>query len=167
MPTYYVKTIQGRDLLIEADRFFLSHENIYIFDNEDGDTIAEVPNSSNILAIVEEEALLGDYEPGYEDDDELCDDCQEAEEQAFANHVWDLIEIYDEHRNKPDATPEPPVPRVYEATRGGDTWWGFDYDQKFVYFSDEEGANWGLDSYKNGERNWSTIPLAEVTEVIQ
>ena len=78
MPTYVVKTINNRNLVIEADSFFRNRDNVYMFDDENGDTVAEVPRE-NIFAVVETDAEQEDFyfvddanDPGPEDETLEC-----------------------------------------------------------------------------------------------
>jgi hypothetical protein len=72
MSTFIVKTTQNRNLVIEADSFFNNRDGVYVFTNEDGDVVAEVPINPNILAVVEQDAEQEDfYFSDHEADDEF------------------------------------------------------------------------------------------------
>ena len=61
MSKFHVLTYNDRNLVIEAETFFLNRDNEYEFEDEDGCAVASVPNSPNIFAVVRQENQVADF----------------------------------------------------------------------------------------------------------
>jgi hypothetical protein len=181
MPDYIVKTIDGRNLVIEADKFdhmfnesgsLNEYEFYKISEQSSGSVfhppvkvskVASIPFKS-VLVIAESNALQADF---YDAPDTGLLDSQE-----FVDAVSDIVDVW--HEDSEDGeyqTDTPETPRVYFARRkGGTEWgdrqgsWGFDTPHGFVPFQNKERAELFL---PQAEFTWfhPTVPLDEVEEV--
>lgn len=177
MSTYTVKTIDDRNLVIEADslKFGSNGSEDYVF-HADGKVVALVPRH-NVFAISADKADKADY---YYSDHELDDrynpDFGEfLESEAFFDAVVGVLDVTLEPDDDapllpaPDAAdPEPKIEQRYVSTREA-TEWGFETPSGWVGFgggSSKDVAESGLKSYLNGARGWLYDNI-EDAEVIQ
>ena len=175
-------TLDTPDFAIEADNFWRNRDSVYVFEDEDGDTIAEIPINPNILGVVEEDSLLEEVPEDIPEDnpDDVCLDCRFKEfldSPEFFDKVDDIVSFW--HKPNPDESPaEPPAPKgvdnltVYRAqNEQGRFFWGFNTpDGQFVpwreeYGSPRKGAEDGLKNYLSGVRGFYMIPVSDVTPI--
>ena len=104
MPKFTVISHNNHNLVIEAESAnLLQYPNDYVFENSN-EVVAVVPKSPNILAVVKQDADIGDfYFSDHRDDDEfshpeetddVCLDCrfdELFESQKFFNAVADIV----------------------------------------------------------------------------
>ena len=193
MPDFIVTTVHDRNIILKADKFVDDGCAYQFLTN--GLIVASVPKSPEILAVAEyDEAFQADFytydDPTDEDDedddetDDVCLDCRFSEfleSQEFANTVLDYIQVWFDNNfgEDPDFVPDaPPSEDKAEPTvqyrqqkSTGSKYYGFVWPgHGFVHFSakeyDENGAEYGLKMFKDGFRNWYTIPLSD-TEIIE
>ena len=184
MPEYIVKTFDDRSLVIEADNFSFNPDGVYEFHKNQGLMLVGSVPASNIFAVVENDAYQADFyrsdldDDPDEDNDETDDTClhcqfvEFTESQEFFDAVADVVEILSEPDEPEVDQPQgQEIPRLYLARNEkyyDGTQWGFAYEDKFVPFGDSKSdAEGGLKRHINGERDWYTWPLSEVTEVVQ
>ena len=144
MSKYVVKTPTDRNIIIETDDFYLNRDNVFVFTDEDGDVVANVPNTSNVIAIVEEDADINDfYYSDHEGDDvfkanypaaappddetetdDVCLDCRLTEflnSPEFFDKVDDIVSFWHEDANAQQEAPAPEVvPAETPAPKGVD-----------------------------------------------
>jgi len=100
MSEFVVKTINDRNLFIEADSYDNNHNpDVYDFRSE-GKLVASV-NVHAALAVIKKENDKADFY--FHDDltedetDDVCDECRAQEESdAFFDKVWDIISLWHE-----------------------------------------------------------------------
>lgn len=105
MPKFTVISHNNHNLVIEAESAnLLQDSKNYIFRDKDGSVVAVVPKSPSILAVVEQDADIGDfYYSDHKDDDEfstpeetddVCFDCRAKEflgTYEFFEAVADIV----------------------------------------------------------------------------
>lgn len=146
MATYYVKTHGNRHLVFEADSFDFDTESAcYKFVRETESpsgiiirkTVASVPRTGEILAVVEVESMKSD---------------------SYYSIVGSA---------KPDVRQgkaEILVPRVeFRMLSDDHPAWGFVDDGRFFPFENEEDAKNGALDYAQGTREYESVPLDETT----
>jgi hypothetical protein len=115
MPEYTVKTVNDRNLVIEADSYALNYNQTAFEFSKDDKVIASVLNNPNVFAIVETDSVLSDhysvYDWNVEDEkeelDDVCTNCRNQElfdSEEFWDAVWEVVEAWHEP-DEPETTP--------------------------------------------------------------
>lgn len=168
MPDYIVKTTDGRNLVIAAERYTYSEgtgDYQFYAPNSPAQPVASVPKEG-VFAVVEfDTSLQADF---YDDPDTSLLDSQE-----FVDAVSDIVDVWHEDLEDAEDQPaDPEKPRVYFARRkGGTEWgncwqggsWGFDTPGGFAPFPNKEIAELYLSQAEF--TSFYTVPLEEVEEV--
>jgi len=100
MPEFVVKTINDRNIYIEADSFDNNHNpDVYDFRSE-GKLVASV-NAHATLAVIKQENDKADFyfhdDLTGEDTDDVCAACRaEEENEDFFSKVWSIIDMWHE-----------------------------------------------------------------------
>jgi len=182
MANYTVKTTDNRNLVIEADSYALDYtQTAYTFTKGDK-TVATVPASPYVFAIVLDDNVESDhyyvYDWNEEDEkeaeideaDDVCLGCrfkEFLESEEFFSEVWDIVEAY----HKPEC-PEPFT--VYTAitpnSEDGELGFWYHDDQKgdlFVPCGTGANGETIIHKLKNGISTHPlfTFPLSETTPV--
>ena len=181
MPTFVIKTADRPDFTIKAYEYFLTRDNNFDFEDEESNTVASVPNASNIIAIVKDDNLFES------DEDDVCLDCRFGEfldSDDFREAVIDIVDSWHEIPDPPEneggeessKTEEETPPRKIELRRqkeSGQESWGFvTRDGKaWVPCGGPGSASMALSlGVKDPIRTWYTWPLEEtelIPEVVQ
>ena len=152
--------------------------------------IATVPRSPELLAIITNESEQADFyyvedlnEEDEDDCDDTCLDCRLEEftqSDMFFDEVYSIIDFYHSVDNQDEPTacpcsatapaqPEPPIPYPIEhwKDKGGDEWWGFWVNGRFVNFGSKRSAEFGRGQQLNNtdELFWSYRDLTGATRL--
>lgn len=172
MPKYIVKTINDRNLIIEADKFRLSPspDSVYEF-FIGGNIVASVP-LPNVFVVADDAVEKGDFyfhdDLDLDEDDEdeadhedTCLDCRLdtfLESEAFFDEVSSIVDFL-----KNEEEPEDPIQKW---VKGDYVEYGFQTPKGFVNFGPYKNrAEDGLKQYQKGESNWAYLSLTGYTQV--
>lgn len=182
MPEYIIKTDNGRNLVIEADRYnYNATEGNYEFfkkdDKADLQKVATVTNRA-FLAIVEKNAEKADFYDRYDlNEGNNTNEClleQFVKSDTFFDEVWNIIDFYlspDNQDEDPSVTiPDVPVeqyPIEHWRDKYGSEWWGFWNHKGFVHSSTRDSAEENREREKNnpGGELWSYLNLTGATRL--
>ena len=186
MKTFYIKTVNDRNIVVEADLYRLPSPNgtqnfVFIVGSEGEGyrVVASFPATPEILGVVEEDSLLADFYQTLgedeEEDEDLCeDDCLECQAEelsdtdAFREAGWDLIETYHEPGETPETSDTPKIEHrsfVDLITKEKVDAYGPVVNGLFFPFADVSSAEYALPSVVENPETWSSVPL-DRTEVI-
>ena len=191
MPVYFVKTINDRNLVIEADQF-QRIGNDYTFTNLVGEgnrpeNVASV-SAHDVFAIVEKDAFQGDFYFSDHEEDDAYVPVEESnpDSQSFRAAV---VNIVDEYLSNEFSDPEDGVykgcpecqttaqeaasaqvasPKVeFRRAPSGRVQSGFVTPEGWVGFHEDsvEMAKIGARQYRDGARDWTYTPLNETTYI--
>lgn len=166
---YAVYTTFGTQVLVEADSYLLTRDNVFEFDNPEGDTVASFPREF-VASIVNFENELEEVDDET-DDDEQYPECGVLDSEEFVDAVLDVIEGYVEatikkQEEEKDAASPRQTPTLVKGVRKSDgrVEYGFILPEGFVNFNNLAGAEEGLEYEASGEdTNWGYADPADYT----
>ena len=190
MPKYIVKTVDYRNLVIEADRYSLDPtERTYEFFAKDGDgsratkKVATVFFNPELLAILEDKAGKADFYNRYDvnkkeaETDDACLRCRFLEflqDPEFFDEVYSIIDFYHSPDNEDEPAQTVPGPGVpaekypieHWRDKDGDEWWGFHTDEGFVHCESESFAQTCRECHlEDPVPLWSYLDLTGATKL--
>jgi hypothetical protein len=174
MPEYFVRTNSDRVICIEADTYGFDYTRRFFDFKKEGNVLASF-NSNDVLAIIDKTVYQGEFSAiNDEESEDLFREFLDSDE--FLDAVYGVVEAWHEPDTEtPEEAEEPQgtaqsadhsYPIEHWKNDNGDETWGFWTDRGFVYFSYEDGAEFGRNTQiKNPSQTWSYKDLTGYTKV--